>query len=468
MSDIWNGRGPAEWVRLLRGGLLAAMSTDGREGHRVRPWPDLTAESWDPKRGRWRLNRSSAERLLALFSAEWPWGFGFTPTWSRTGEPRFASEPNGWSERANGQFLMPFFADFPETSGEFAGARSWEMLQAFRATLPAEVRSAIAGFTLPPLRLLRLLALEPALLRLARDNPAVASFLAWADPEPAHLAVLARAPRRELMKALGLPPAAYGFLSRVPADGLEADEIRHLALAVSQPVFGKCLLHLDPVPSLVARLVSEPGTWALLTPDLIHQVARRARLRDPDLSWEAHHFVDTLVAWRRRVLSQKAMPRLRAISELPAAQDRLRYGGNPRPAPSTADATPLPPPPVPGTAALVPIRTVGEAVREGREQHNCVGSEDILGQAQAGYFALYRSAAGAPARLTVLLWCRPDTGEWLVRDAREARNALPGFGTMRWVTEQLGLPADPEWLPRNSVFLPLGATCAFPAPAKLG
>jgi hypothetical protein len=56
----------------------------------------------------------------------------------------------------------------------------------------------------------------------------------------------------------------------------------------------------------------------------------------------------------------------------------------------------------------------------------------------------------------------------VVRDVREARNALPGFGTMRWVTEQLGLPADPEWLPRNSVFVPLGATCAFPAPAKLG
>ena len=67
MSDVWDGRGPAEWVRILRGGLLVAMSTDGREGHRVRPWPDLTAESWDPKRGRWHLNRSSAERLLALY-----------------------------------------------------------------------------------------------------------------------------------------------------------------------------------------------------------------------------------------------------------------------------------------------------------------------------------------------------------------------------------------------------------------
>ena len=67
MSETWDGGCPEEWVRILRGGLLAAMSTDGREGHRVNPWPDLTAESWDPKRGRWHLNRSSAERLLALY-----------------------------------------------------------------------------------------------------------------------------------------------------------------------------------------------------------------------------------------------------------------------------------------------------------------------------------------------------------------------------------------------------------------
>jgi hypothetical protein len=137
------------------------------------------------------------------------------------------------------------------------------------------------------LRLLRLLAAEPGLLRLTRDNPAVATFLAWADPDPGHLAVFTRATRRELMKALGLPPAAYGFLSRVPAESLEADEIRNLARAVTQPVFGKCLLHLDPIPALVARLVKEPGTWALLTPDLIHQVARRARALANATAWEA-------------------------------------------------------------------------------------------------------------------------------------------------------------------------------------
>jgi hypothetical protein len=90
----------------------------------------------------------------------------------------------------------------------------------------------------------------------------------------------------------------------------------------------------------------------------------------------------------------------------------------------------------------------------------------MLCQVPAGYFARYRSGPAAPSRLTVLVWRQPENGEWVVCDAREGRNRLPGFGTLRWVTEQLGLPADPEWLPRNSVFLPPGATCAFPAPAR--
>lgn len=468
MSETWEGRCPEDWVRILRGGMLVALTADGREGHRVRPWPDLTAEAWDPKRGLWRRNRPSAERLLELYGGGWPWGFNLPPVGNPSFAPPFASEPVGWSERESGQYLMPFFPDSPDACREFAAARAWETMVAFRATLPADVRAAVAPFALPPLRLLRLLALEPGLVRLTRENPAVALFLAWSDPEPAQLADLARATRRDLMKALGLPPVAFGFLSRVEAEGLEADDIRNLALAVTQPVFGKCLLHLDPVPYLVVRMVMESATWALLTPDLIRQVARRARLLDSPLHWEAAHFVDRLVAWRRRVLSQRAMPRLRAIGELPARQLRLRYGGNPRPVLSTDDATPLPPPPVPGSASLIPLRTVGEAVREGLEQRNCVGTEEMLGEVHAGYYAIYRTVAPAPARLTVLLWCRPETGEWVVRDARMARNGLPGFGTMRWVTEQLGLPAEPDWLPRDSVFLPPGATCAFPAPVKKG
>jgi hypothetical protein len=464
MNPRTNQGGPAAWVRILRGGFLAALSPDGRAGHRVRPWPDLTPERWDERQGRWRVHAASADCLFRAFTAEGERPAGACTLVRDWAVPRFASVPGGWCERPDGQQLLPFWVELPAGTEEFAAARAWEMLEAFRATLPPEIRTLIAEFPVPPFKLLRLLARVPALLALAHENFAVAWHLTALEMDDPTLAGLVRARRRDRMRTLGLPPAAYGFLARVPPDGLRPAQVRDLAEAAVQPVFGKCLQHLNPVPAVVVELVRERAHWDLLTPSLIHQVARCCRQPGSLAAFEASFLVTSLAGLPTSPGAARPRKRLRALRELTAALAGVPADSSRSPAPSAEDPTPLPAPPVPGTASLVPLRTVGEAVREGRAQANCVGGEEILAEVRAGRQALFRTQSPAPARLTVLVECQPEDGGWVVRDVRGPGDEPPGFGTLQWVAGQLGLPVDPFWLPRDAVFLPVGAPRAILAP----
>lgn len=447
------------WVRILRGGVLSAFSPDGREGYRVRAWPDLTPETWDPGSGCWWPDFSAAEALNEIFKVRlYPdvYAEPYLPD-----VPRLASFPGGWAIRSDGQGLMPFLAEDPNDGEEFADTRKWELLEAFKATLPAEVRDVLAEFPRPPFEVLRALALAPGLVTLARRNFPVLWLLARTGWDGSSLRELARVSRRDLMGVLGLPPAAFRFLARLPRKQLRPEKIRLLADAVTQPVFGKALLHLNPVPPRLLPVLEEPQYWDLLTPALLHQLRRYAT---SDCAEDCYHQLDVFLhdlhyvaVWQSSLVTW----RLRSMGDLASLSAAVCP---PPPVPDPDDPTPLPAPLVPGSSSLVPVRTVGEAVREGREQGNCVGTEFVLQQVLKGTWAIYRSTPEAPERVTVLV-DRELTEKPKVTDVRGAGDLPVGLATLRWVAAQLGLDVDPVWFPSDAVFLPPGATCAVRAPA---
>jgi hypothetical protein len=458
MNDWEQGQEPDTWVRILRGGVLAALSPDGREGYRVRAWPDLTPETWDPGSGCWRPDFAAAEALNEIFKVLlYPdvYAEPYLPD-----VPRLASVPGGWAIRSDGQRLMPFWVEGLNDAEEVPDTRKWEMLQAFKATLPGEVRDVLAEFPRPPFEVLRALALAPGLLTLARRNFPVLWMLARTGWDGSSLRELARVSRRDLMGVLGLPPAAFGFLARLPRKQLRPDKIRLLADAVTQPVFGKMLHHLHPVPPRLLPVLEEPQYWELLTPALLHQLRRYAA---SDCAEDCHQLDVFLLDLHQVAVQQPSLPR-RRLRSMGEAAHLNAVVCPPRPDPDPDDPTPLPVPPVPGSATLVPIRTLGEAAREGHAQGNCVGTESILGLVREGKCALYRSQPSAPLRVTVLVESFPGESP-VVKDVRGPDDVLVGLGTLRWVAEQLGLDVDPYWLPGDAVFLPPGATCAVRAPA---
>ena len=458
MNGDPNGFESDPWVRILRGGVLAALSPDGREGYRVRAWPDLTPETWDPGSGCWRPDFSATEALNEIFKVRLYPDVYAEPYFPDL--PRLTSVPGGWAIRSDGQGLMPFCAEGPNEAEEVADTRKWELLEAFKATLPGEVGEVLAEFPRPPFEVLRALALAPGLATLARQNFPVLWMLARTGWDGTSLAQLARASRRDLMGVLGLPPAAYGFLARLPRKRLRPEKVRLLAEAVTQPVFGKALQHLNQVPPRLMPLLEEPQYWEFLTPALLHQLRRYAT---SDCS-EDYHRLDVFYFDLHQVaVLQPSLPprRLRSMGDLASLSAAVCP---PRPAPDPDDPTPLPAPLVPGSSSLVPIRTVGEAVREGREQDNCVGTEFVLEQVLQGHWAIYRSTPGSPQRVTVLV-DRELTEKPKVTDVRGAGDLPVGLATLRWVAAQLGLDVDPVWFPSDAVFLPPGATCAVRAPA---
>lgn len=458
MSAPKNEGEPAPWVRILRGGVLAALSPDGSVGYRVRAWPDLTPEAWDHAHGCWRPDPAAAEALTEAFKFELWIDYDVEAFGPQV--PRLVSIPGGWSVRRDGQQLMSFCAEDPNSTEEFADTRCWELLDRFKATLPLEVRAIVDGFPTPPFEVLRALALAPGLVSLARRNFVVMWCLARAGLGGESLVELARASRGDLMRVLGMPPAAFGFLARVPLRFLRPAKIPVLAEAVVQPVFGKCLPHLNPVPPAVVELVQERENWRLLTPALIHQVGRYAREPYSTEAVKADAFVVAVSSVVRAPLPIQCQRRLRSMGEL---AQLTAVGASRFWSPTADDPTPLPAPPVAGSPSLVPLRTIGEAVREGRVQGNCVGTGFVLELVREGRWALYRSEPPAPERVTVLVELL--SGERpLVKDVRGPGDVPVGWGTLRWVAAQLGLDVDPHWLPPDAIFLPLGATCAVRAP----
>lgn len=459
-------RSTAHLVRLLHHGTLAVLRPDGQDGVRLGPWPGLASEVLGAD-GTWRPSEPATREVERLFLAPQGGAFANLPRelgWRSTWEPRFASTPGGWAQRADGQGLFPFVVEPPELQDELTATRCWELVDAYRRSLPPEFHEAIASFPGLPVPLLRILAAEPRFLALVRGNPTVAQYLAEQHRAPSTDALprdllrdLSRASRRALMEALGLPPSSYGFLARLPAADVQPRAVPNLGRATQQSGIGACLLHLKVVPVAVLDLVASPANWPVLTPDLIHQVARCSLHPDPSIALGARMFALQLTQWRNRTDPSSDCTPLRGMGELaPLLEDERRQqeAGLPE--------RPLPPPPLPGSRLLVALTTADEIRQEGREQQNCAGSRRNIAGVKRGERYFYRTLDGAPARLTVMIERHAGSSPWVIREVRGFANELPGFGTVRWVTTQLRISANPVWLPAGAVFVPPGLEYPIP------
>ena len=119
--------------------------------------------------------------------------------------------------------------------------------------------------------------------------------------------------------------------------------------------------------------------------------------------------------WRRR--EQETLRRLTVEKE---RQQRILASG-------------FPPPPMPGTGDIIPLTTEAELIKEGEDQHNCVGGYNKL--VKDGNFYVYRVLQPERATLSVV---RGADGGWLRSELKTAGNARPNPETVRHVDNWVG------------------------------
>ena len=274
------------------------------------------------------------------------------------------------------------FADL--TPAQQAGLRIAARARvAWNASIPVEVRGAIAPFPTRHWHLLSLIArCGPAALDLVGANPALAFALAssWVfrrEPvrRPLRSARALLAPgrkQRDIQAWLGFPASepARRLLRKVVHDAIGIPPLLYLREAMGDPVRMKFLAHLPRLNAEAIRIGTDTRLLAHVRPSFLEEVALAERTYDRPHA--AFLLEDTVEMYQQLRPADGPLPPVRHLAALAELHDGLVEDLN-RLSPEHGEVT-FPPPPVAGTATIVPICSGRELVEEGRLQSNCVAS----------------------------------------------------------------------------------------------
>ena len=305
------------------------------------------------------------------------------------------------------------------------------------ASIPVEVRNAIAPFPSRHWHLLALIArCGPSALDLVRASPALAFALAssWVfrpvrvqRPLRSARALLAAGRKqRDIQAWLGFQASepARRLLRKVVHDAIAISPLLYLREAMGDPVRMKFLAHLPQLNAEAIRIGTDATLLAYVRPSFLDEVALSNR--EFDRPHAAILLQDSVEMFRQLRPAAGGFPPVRHLAALTALHDSLVEDLN-RLSPEHEDIE-FPPPPVAGTATIVPICSGRDLVEEGRVQSNCVASYwDRI--AVRRYVYIYRVLA--PERCTLSL---TRVGiRWVPSELRRACNLPVSEATRRAV-----------------------------------
>jgi len=265
-----------------------------------------------------------------------------------------------------------------------------------------------------------------------------------------------RRKQREICEALGFPgsEASVRLFRKIPVESAFPPTLRVLKMAMKRdPEILKMLGHFKEIRPAIIYLVSGEAVFKLVTPKLLAQAneggddANGSHMADMLLNIVYHadkmirppplprfssvrgirEFHDRLMMQlevergRREQLRQQAADERARVRQRHAAAARKEHK------PRT-----FPPPPLPGTEHILPITSAADLRREGRAQHNCVGSyaESVLN----GKIYVYRVLKPERATLSI----RPGFGgAWFISELKCTCNRDTSKGTRGTVLEWL-------------------------------
>ena len=327
----------------------------------------------------------------------------------------------------------------------------------YATLIPEDVRHVVIPYVSGQWQLLTWIARSgPAALDLCVSNPALAFMVASAwhfrnpggevssQPIPA---LLPYRKQRSILGWLGFPgtEAARHIVRKITYPAMNLEWLLALRERLGVAEIAKRLAHVPRINAATLRMTAE-STILQVSPRLLQEIANgsdAAPLVQPDT------LADTLQMWRQ-VRPGRPLPLFHTADRVHDAHEELTVLVN-RGIRRTFRATTLPRPPFPGTSIIRPLTSVSELRREGRRQHNCVGS--YAARVARGNYALYRVLA--PERCTLGLIRRGRKDNWRIDQLKGPSNAAVSAETRSmvrdWLRQAAAEPTRPIEVPAGVV-----------------
>ena len=309
----------------------------------------------------------------------------------------------------------------------------------YTTAIPEDVRQVVVPYASGHWQLLAWIARSgPAALDLCVSNPALAFMVASAwhfrnpgagpagEPIPA---LLPYRKQRSILGWLGFPgtEAARHIVRKITHPAMSLEWLLALRERLRVAEIAKRLAHVQRINAAILRMTAESSILHV-SPRLLQEIAGGS---DADPLVQPDTLADTLQMWRQ-VRPARPLPLFHSADRVHDAHEELMALVDRRLRPAFR-ATTLPPPPFPGTSIITPLASVSELRREGRRQHNCVGSYAV--RVARGNYAVYRVLA--PERCTLGLIRRGRTGHWRIDQLKGPSNAAVSAETQRMVRDWL-------------------------------
>lgn len=337
--------------------------------------------------------------------------------------------------------------------------RERALCRAAVAAIPLDVRTALGPFTERQWSLLSFCARCPGGLDLLHSTPALAFMLAnsWVFRRPVKRPLrsaraLLRKKQREHLRWLGFPRAseqALRILRKVAPASCTVENLLYLRTALGLEANWKVLSHAGRINRGVVRIVSDPRLAPLVGPTLLDEVGtdQREDIRVPT-AYDLFRYRDL-----HQLLERPGAPNpVKSRSQLRQRLDELEFEHRMLVEHRELEALTFPPPPLKGTAAIQPIATPRELVREGVSQHHCIAS--YAGEIASGGAYAYRVIIG-DERATLLIRNQGPhhDAKWRMADCRRASNGEPTAQLLvsveQWLVEVGGMPRLPHREPHR-------------------
>ncbi len=443
----------SEHVLVTTHGAITVLGP--KNSYLLGPWPELASQK-RYEGGPWRASVRAGEQVLSIFDST---AAMLVQERRRRADRPILTGPSPWlvplhgdfwAERKTGQALLHWESAWP---AEQAYALLYVQSREFQAIIPGAIRTVAKQFSSERLAVLRLLSACPSAVELARGNPAVFYALATmlnrssasAVPRSSAYALLNR-PQTEILNCSGLPAtnSARRLFGKIPSPEVSLPLMRSLGRALATPGFGRCLPHLPCLSPALLRILGDESLWGFLTPALINEYLAHHGSRSS--AWgESNELYLQLGLLRDRLQAVGGAPiPLRSLAQVRAALNTVDFIWDSKSRQVAQDAAGLPRPPLCGSKTVVPITTVGELIREGQIQANCVSQRWQVKAAWTGQKCFFRVLA--PERATAQV-TRAEDGTWVITDLRTRENGLPQIATVKSVVAALGIPASPVWYP---------------------
>lgn len=350
--------------------------------------------------------------------------------------------------------------DLPPPRQELSKKAAYDAL---RKSMPFSYAIALAPFQSHQWNLMILLSMKRRFYDLIKSNAVLAYMLAN------HQHIMTQIYRKELMMdtLTGMKQPELFKLMGFPATRQFSQIVRKITPATASPATRQTLLHCLHDQQTIKRLshLKKINTGVLtlltrskelrerLTPQLLEEVSS---VRSEDhYPATAHQFAESF-RWHREINGQRPFPVIRTREELSTYHDDIVLEGQQlmeaeeqhrqmeeadhlrtRQARLKEIRRKLDQrfndPPVPGTDAIIPLRTPRELHNEGREQHNCVGGYSK--RVEEGNCYIYKILF--PERATLSITRYSNGGRWSIGELRTACNNRVSSETRALVREWL-------------------------------